>query len=202
MKKYGKIILIVVGIIVVVALIFLIYFKTTIMSKNEIKNIVANYMNANSNDLYFDSIDLYFDSIDFEMDKNIYEVEVYYQNKDYEYKINAKNGKVIYTDFRNDTNQNNSSNGNKFNNNSNNGNANQNNLNQQTANISEEEAKDIALTHANLAANSVSFLRTELDHDHRTLVYEVDFIYDNYEYDYMIDAMSGEIISYDKDYHD
>lgn len=195
MKKYGKIILIVVGIIVVVALIFLIYFKTTFMSKNEIKNIVANYMNANSNDLYFDSID-------FEMDKNIYEVEVYYQNKDYEYKINAKNGKVIYTDFRNDTNQNNSSNGNKFNNNSNNGNANQNNLNQQTANISEEEAKDIALTHVNLAANSVSFLRTELDHDHRTLFYEVDFIYDNYEYDYTIDAMSGEIISYDKDYHD
>ena len=159
MKKYGKIILIVVGIIVVVALIFLIYFKTTFMSKNEVKNIVANYMNANSNDLYFDSID-------FEMDKNIYEVEVYYQNKDYEYKINAKNGKVIYTDFRNGANQNNSSNGNKFNNNSNNGNANQNNLNQQTANISEEEAKDIALTHANLAANSVSFLRTELDHDH------------------------------------
>lgn len=195
MKKYGKIILIVVGIIVVVALIFLIYFKTTFMSKNEVKNIVADYMNANSNDLYFDSID-------FEMDKKIYEVEVYYQNKDYEYKINAKNGKVIYTDFRNDTNQNNSSNGNKFNDNSNNGNANQNSLNQQTANISEEEAKDIALTHANLASNSVSFLRTELDHDHRTLVYEVDFIYDNYEYDYTIDAMSGEIISYDKDYHD
>ena len=190
MKKYMKIIIIVVVLLIVVSLSFLVYFKTTFISKKEVKNIVADHMNANSSDLYFDSID-------FEIDKNIYEVEVYYQNEDYEYKINAKNGKIIYTDYINYTNQNSSNNGNKFNNNTS-----QNNLNQQTPNITEEEAKTIAFTHANLDANSVNFLKVELEHDHRTLVYEVDFVYNHYDYDYTIDAMSGEIISFDKDYYD
>ena len=93
MKKYGKIIIIVVGILVVLALLILIYFKTTFISKNEVKDIVADNMNVSSSDLYFESID-------FEFDNGIYEVEVYYQNRDYEYKIDAKEGKVIYTDYR------------------------------------------------------------------------------------------------------
>ena len=106
MKKYGKIIIIVVGIIVVIALLILIYFKTAFISKNEVKNIVAENMNVSSSDLYFEDID-------FDLDKGIYEVEVWYINDAaYEYKIDAKEGKIIYTDFKYFTNQNNSSNGN------------------------------------------------------------------------------------------
>ena len=196
MKKYGKIIIIVVGILVVLALLILIYFKTAFISKNEVKDIVADNMNVSSSDLYFESID-------FELDNSVYEVEVYYQNRDYEYKIDAKEGKVIYTDFRNvnTNNQNNSSNGNNNNNgNSNNSNSNgQNSLNGVTASITLDEAKNIALTDAGLDINSVQFTREELEHDNHTLVYELEFYYNNIEYDYEINATTGDIISYDKD---
>ena len=195
-KKYGKIIIIVVGILAVLALLILIYFKTAFISKNEVKDIVADNMNVSSSDLYFESID-------FELDNSVYEVEVYYKNRDYEYKIDAKEGKVIYTDFRNvnTNNQNNSSNGNNNNNgNSNNSNSNgQNSLNGVTASITLDEAKNIALTDAGLDINSVQFTREELEHDNHTLVYELEFFYNNIEYDYEINATTGDIISYDKD---
>ena len=192
MKKYGKIIIIVVGIIAIIALLILIYFKTTFISKNEVKDVVADNMSVSSSDLYFESID-------FEMDKSVYEVEVYYQNRDYEYKIDAKDGKIIYTDFKYFTNQNNSNNSNS-NSNSNNGNYNgQNSLNDVTANITLDEAKNIALTDAGLDINSVQFTREELEHDNHTLVYELEFFYNNIEYDYEINANTGDIISYDKD---
>ena len=194
MKKYGKIIIIVVGILVVIALLILIYFKTTFISKNEVKDIIAENMNVNKGDLYFEDID-------FEFDKGVYEVEVYYQNRDYEYKIDAKEGKVIYTDFRNintNNSQNNSNNNNS--NGSNNSNSNnQNSLNNVTASISLDKAKNIAVTNAGVDINSVKFTREELDHDNHTLVYELEFFYNNIEYDYEINATTGDIISYDKD---
>ena len=199
MKKYGKIIIIVVGIIVVIALLILIYFKTAFISKNEVKNIVAENMNVSSSDLYFEDID-------FDLDKGIYEVEVWYINDAaYEYKIDAKEGRIIYTDFKYFTNQNNSSNGNNKNNgnsnsNSNNGNSNgQNSLNGVTASITLDEAKNIAITNAGLDINNVQFTREELEHDNHTLVYELEFFSNNIEYDYEINATTGDIISFDRD---
>lgn len=196
MKKYGKIIIIVVGIIAIIALLILVYFKITFISKNEVKDIVSDNMNVSSSDLYFENIDL-------ELDKSVYEVEVYYQNRDYEYKIDAKEGKIIYTDYRNlntNNNQNNSNNGNNSNNNSNNGTTNnQNSLNGVNASITLDEAKNIALTDAGLDINNVRFTREELDHDNHTLVYELEFFSNDIEYDYEINATTGDIISYDRD---
>ena len=195
MKKYGKIIIIVVGILVVITLLILIYFKTTFISKDDVKDIIAANMNANVNDLYFEDID-------FDFDKGVYEVEVYYHNDAYEYKVDARTstegGRIIYTDFKYFTNgitDDNSSNNNNSNANgsSNNGN------NATTASISLDEAKNIALTHANLTEDAVSLLRTEQEYDDGVLVYEIDFTYDTYEYDYKIDANTGEIISFDRD---
>lgn len=194
MKKYGKIIIIVVGILVVIALLILIYFKTTFISKDDVKDIIAANMNVNRSDLYFEDID-------FELDKGIYEVEVYYHNNVYEYKINARadaeGGNVIYTDFKyftNSINDNNSSNSNTDGSSNDNANGSNN-----TASIAVDEARNIALTHANLSADLVQFLRTETEYDDGILVYEVDFTYNNYEYDYKINANTGEIISYDRD---
>ena len=189
MKKYGKIIIIVVGILVVIALLILIYFKTAFISKNEVKDIVADNMSVNSSDLYFESID-------FEMDKGVYEVEVYYQNRDYEYKIDAKDGKIIYTDFNTTdsiTNDNSNNNNSNTNGSSNNGN------NATTASIPLDEAKNIALTHANLTEDAVQFLRTEQEYENGVLVYEIDFTHGDYEYDYKINANTGEVVSYDRD---
>jgi hybrid signal transduction histidine kinase E len=192
MKKYGKIIIIVVGIIAVIALLVLIYFKIAFISKNEVKDIVADNMKVNSGNLYFESID-------FKIDKIIYEVEVYYKNRNYEYKIDAKEGKIIYTDFRVVNTNNNQNNSNNNSNNSNANGSNSNNNNIPTTNITVDEAKNIALTHANLTEDNVQFLRTKQEYDDGILVYEIDFNYNTYEYDYKINANTGEIVSYDKD---
>ena len=193
MKKYGKIIIIVVGILVVIALLILIYFKTTFISKDDVKDIIAANMNANVNDLYFEDID-------FDFDKGVYEVEVYYHNDAYEYKVDARTstegGSIIYTDFKYFTNGiTDDNNSNNSNNSSTNGSSN----NATTASITVDEAKNIALTHANLTEDAVSLLRTEQEYDDGVLVYEIDFTHGDFEYDYKINANTGEVVSYDRD---
>ena len=193
MKKNGKIIIIIVGIVVVVALLVLIYFKTAFISENEVKDVVADNMSVNSGDLYFESIDL-------EMDKNVYEVEVSYQNREYEYRIDAKNGKVIYTDYKTDNNiTDNNGNNNNSNDNANGTIGNDTNVPNNNASITVDEAKNIALTNANLTEDAVQFLRTEQEYDDGVLVYEIDFTHGDFEYDYKINANTGEVVSYDRD---
>ena len=66
--------------------------------------------------------------------------------------------------------------------------------------ISEEKAKEIALTNAGLKKEDVTFKRTEKDRDDGKTVYEIEFYTkDRTEYDYEIDANTGDIISYDSD---
>lgn len=188
MKKYWKIIIIAVSIIVFFALLLLIYFKVTFIGKDDVKKIVIDNMNVSSSDVFFESIEL-------ELDKNYYEVEVYYKNKDYEYKIDAKEGKIIYTDFQSYNSDNNTNNNGNGNGNSNgNGNNNTNNTK-----ISLQEARNIALEHANLDISVVNIVKCESEYDDGILIHEIEFIYNNYEYDYKIDSRTGEIISFDKD---
>ena len=68
-----------------------------------------------------------------------------------------------------------------------------------TANISAERAKEIALSHAGLASNQVTFKRTELDFDDGIKKYDIGFYYNYREYSYEIDANTGNIISYELD---
>ena len=63
--------------------------------------------------------------------------------------------------------------------------------------IGEARAKEIALAHAGLSASQVSFYRTKLDYDHGRAEYEVEFWKDHTEYDYEIDAATGDILSFD-----
>ena len=62
--------------------------------------------------------------------------------------------------------------------------------------ITREQAQNIALEHAALAADQVTGLRTEYDTDHGYPEFDVEFRYGNREYDYEIDAETGEILSY------
>ena len=69
-----------------------------------------------------------------------------------------------------------------------------------TASITAERAREIALNHAGLTASQVTFARADLDRDDGRLVYDVEFYTSDYkEYDYEIDAATGEILSYDYD---
>ncbi len=65
--------------------------------------------------------------------------------------------------------------------------------------ITEEEAQQIALDHAGLTAEEVTFVRVHMDYDNGRTEYEVEFYAGNREYDYDIDAATGAILSVDYD---
>jgi uncharacterized membrane protein YkoI len=61
--------------------------------------------------------------------------------------------------------------------------------------INAARAKEIALAHAGFAKKDVTFVKVELDKENGRTVYEVEFVKDRVEYDYEIDALTGEILS-------
>ena len=66
------------------------------------------------------------------------------------------------------------------------------------AGITAKHAKETALRHAGLSESQVNHLDVDLDRENGKLIYEVDFNSGNTEYDYDIDAETGEVISADK----
>lgn len=69
--------------------------------------------------------------------------------------------------------------------------------------ITEDAAKTAALEHAGLAETDLQAVRVKLDYDDGRAVYDVEFVRQvdtgAEEYDYEIDAVSGEILGYDYD---
>jgi len=66
--------------------------------------------------------------------------------------------------------------------------------------ISVEEAKAIALAHAGLTADQVSFVKSGLDWDDGRETYDLEFYTsDHWEFDYDIDPYTGEVLSFDQD---
>ena len=65
--------------------------------------------------------------------------------------------------------------------------------------ISADKAKKIALGDAKLSEKDVTFVKVELEFENNRLVYDVEFYSGNVEYDYDIDAVSGAIVSSDRD---
>lgn len=66
--------------------------------------------------------------------------------------------------------------------------------------ITEQEAKDIALSHVGLSENLVTFTKVELDTDDVNHHYDVEFRTDNQqEYHYEIDSSNGKILEWDVD---
>ena len=60
--------------------------------------------------------------------------------------------------------------------------------------IGEDAAKEIALTHAGVAAADCTELKVELDTDDAVVHYDVDFKAGGMEYDYDIDSTTGDIL--------
>lgn len=65
--------------------------------------------------------------------------------------------------------------------------------------ITKEQAKTIALRHANAAAEDVRLLRAEIDAENGRWLYEVSFCIGNVEYEYEILADSGEIVKAERE---
>ncbi len=187
MKTIWKVLIAILAIIIIGGLAFWIYMKTTYLSEDEIKDIVIDDINQNENDIYFESVD-------FEFDEKAYDVSVYYNNVEYEYKIDGENGRIIYTDYVN--NSNNSSNTQNNENNTTNDNTSN---NTSTTEITLDEAKQIAFKQAGVSENDINLRKANEEVDDGISVYEIEFTDSTYEYDFTINKNTGEVISYDKD---
>ena len=65
--------------------------------------------------------------------------------------------------------------------------------------ISVDQAKNIALGKAGLSASGVNFVKTKLENDDGRAEYEIEFYSGTTEYDYTIDAVTGNVLEYDVD---
>ena len=115
-----------------------------------------------------------------------YEIEFISGGKEYEYTIDAKSGKILEksverADEVSTTKKTESA---------------------TSALISVDKAKSIALSHAGLKADEVVIEKIKLEKDDGIYEYEVEFRKGNWEYEYSINAKTGEIIEFDKDYDD
>lgn len=68
--------------------------------------------------------------------------------------------------------------------------------------ISEDDVKTIVLSHAVLNEQDIKYYTIHLDYDDdfRRYEYDVSFHADKYEYDYEVDALTGDIIDFDKEH--
>ncbi len=63
--------------------------------------------------------------------------------------------------------------------------------------IGVDAAKSAALNHAGLSGSQVTWVKAERDYDDGRLEYELEFIYNNTEYEYTVLASNGSVIKYE-----
>lgn len=117
-----------------------------------------------------------FKEVDFE--KGIYEIDVLANNVEYDYDIQASTGKILKKKSKTLAPKKTTAQ------------PTQPKKTTVSVTISMEQAKNIALKDAGLAANKVRFKEVDLEKG----VYEVDFVANNLEYDYDINGLTGKII--------
>jgi uncharacterized membrane protein YkoI len=68
--------------------------------------------------------------------------------------------------------------------------------------LTEDQAFAIALEHAGLTEEQVSYLNANLDRDNGRWVYEIEFREGRIEYECAVNASNGKIVDFDKDWDD
>lgn len=66
--------------------------------------------------------------------------------------------------------------------------------------ITQDEALAAALKDAGLTKDQLDFVKVELDWEHGKQVYEIEFYKSGFEYEYDIDAATGRILKFKKDW--
>lgn len=112
--------------------------------------------------------------------QQVYEVEFDAAGAEYDYWVNAETGEILRSDNKTAS-ASSSSTG--------------------TGSITADQARDIALTKAGLAAADVWDLKVEREHDHGVSYYEVEFESSKGEYKYAIDASNGAVLGSEEDLH-
>lgn len=146
------------------------------ISYEKAKEIALNHAGVKETDVHDYEIEL-------EKDDGVlkYEISFEVDNKDYEYKINAKDGKIISFEKPKTVST---------------------DKNTSSDIISKSKAKEIALSHAGVKEADIHDYEIELEKDDGILEYEISFEVGNTEYDYEINAKTGKIIKSEKDIDD
>lgn len=122
--------------------------------------------------------------LDYEDGQQVYEIEFYSGNTEYDYEILASNGKIISYDKDIENykipRKNTSS----------------------STYIGKAKAKSIALKDAGVSASSATFTKTKLDYEDGIRVYEIEFYTNSAEYEYEINAKTGKIRDMDVEHFD
>ena len=67
--------------------------------------------------------------------------------------------------------------------------------------LTQDEALAKALEHAQLSRDQVDFVKkVEMDYEHGRKVWEITFYQGNFEFEYNIDAESGSVLKFEKDW--
>ncbi len=125
--------------------------------------------------------------LDYDHGTQVYDIEFYTSDTEYEYEIDASSGTVHKKNIEqfqiqtNPTDSTINSSSNDY--------------------IGVDRAKEIALNHAQLNESDVQFVKAKLENDDSGMAYEIEFYFGRTEYDYTINAVSGNIIEYDVDYN-
>ena len=115
--------------------------------------------------------------LDYAYGQYLYDLEFTVDGTEYEYEIVAKTGEIFKKNVEHKT------------------------VKEPSAEtfIGAERAKEIALDHAGVAADAAVFERVEWDLKKGSAVYDVDFRADGTEYEYDINAVTGEVITVEKE---
>ena len=132
--------------------------------------------------------------LDYDDGRTVYDIEFYFGNAEYDYEIDAYTGDIWsfdndiedYTIAAADSTQSTVAQDSST-------------SSPSSDYVGEDAAKAAALEHAGLTESEVTYVKVKLDREDGTIVYEIEFYFGNAEYDYEVDAYSGNILSYDYD---
>ena len=150
------------------------------LTREKAEEIVFKHAGVKESDVYGLKI-----SLDNDDGQKTYEIEFKSGNLEYDYEINAYSGKILSYDREYKYNDSDVSTGNS------------NSSGKEL--IGEAKAKAKVLSHSGVSENSIIGFKIEVDSDDRTVIYEIEFKVNNLEYEYELNAYTGEIISYDID---
>ncbi len=119
----------------------------------------------------------------------VYDIEFDAGGYEYQYKVDATSGTIVHEDRERDDDAQNRPTGTTT-------------AGTAAGPIGEAKAKEIVLARAGVAAGDVREYEIELDRDDGRKVYEIEFKAGGYEYQYEVDASTGDIIKQEKERDD
>ncbi len=203
-SKKGKIIVGVIAALIIILIIIYAFSKILENGKTMAKYAALNDAGISEQDITYIKIEP-----DFEDFQILYDIEFIADGNKYDYSVKSSNGEIVKKDIETgiiaDSAQNSGNVSQEDNNIQTSQGENTQTQQEQSAQtpqaqsdyIGVDKAKEIALNNAGLSENNVVFTKSKLDRDNGLVVYDIEFIQNNMEYEYEIDALTGDILSYD-----